>query len=465
MILTSVGNSVILEYNILINKGAWEMKDTKLYRREEDFSNKGMLTPGVSEEMLNYEFWTSRIADCKELVMNDKEIEAFNEQIIEKINSMYKLDKYKESLSKKELMALIDEYKFTDKMKFDYKGNELKEKFFDSLLSNINLEGIKEDNNIKYGISINKLALRSFPTEVGAYENSDATLLDRFQENGCGVSEAVLILHESKDREWYFIQMYNYRGWVKAEGIAIAKNKTEVFDYINSNSFLMVTGNHVSIEENNQNINRLFSMGDKITLTSEGELYDKYKEDYYVVKLPIKTKEGFLGFSEALIEKSKDLVIGFLPYTRENIVKQAFKLQGDEYDWGNKSNGRDCSSFIASIYKTVGILLPRNADEQENSFGKQYKFLQEDALEKRNEILDNVKPGAAIFLPGHVTMYIGKLEGVHYIIHDFLGYGKKNGNKYNFVLVYSVTVTTTILTTTSGTPYIKKFTSAVQFEK
>jgi hypothetical protein len=448
----------------IFNKGESKMADAKINKRIEEFPVKGPLTPGMKAEMLQYEFWTSRLIDGSKLIMNINAIEKFNEETIRKADTVYRLQEYKESLSQKELTDIIKLYKFTDKMKVDDKGTALKKDFLDALIKNTNLEAIKDKNKIRYGMSSKKLQVRSFPTETGAYESS-ASELDRFQETGCEPCEAVLILHESKDKKWYFIQMYNYRGWVKADGIAIAKDKNILFDYINSESFVVVTGNHVGIESNdNTEVNKNFNMGNKIALATQGKLFDKYNKQYYIVKLPIKTKEGYLDFSEALIARSRDLVEGYLPYTRENIIKQAFKLQGEKYDWGNKFDGRDCSSFIADIYKTFGIILPRNAGDQESGYGKQYKFSQGDSIEKRNKILDNVKPGAAIFLSGHVTMYLGKVDEVHYMIHDFLAYGRKDGEKYVSVPVTAVAVTSTLLTVTSGTPYIQKFNTAVQFE-
>jgi hypothetical protein len=450
---------------MIFNKGESKMADAKINKRVEEFPVKGPLTPGMKEEMLQYEFWTSRLLEGSKLIMEMNAIEKFNEETIRKADTVYSLQEYKESLSKKELTDLIKEYKFTDKMKVDDKGTTLKKDFLDSLMKNTNLEAIKDENKIRYGMSVKKLQVRSFPTEVGAYESS-ASDLDRFQETGCEPCEAVLILHESKDKKWYFIQIYNYRGWVKAEGIAVAKDKRIIFDYINSDSFTVITGNHVSIESNKSSseVNESFNMGNKIALVTEGKLFNQYNKQYYVVKLPIKSKEGYIDFSEALIARNKDLVEGYLPYTRENIIKQAFKLQGEKYDWGNKFDGRDCSSFIADIYKTFGLMLPRNAGDQESGYGKMYKFSQGDSIEKRNKILDNVKPGAAIFLPGHVTMYIGKVDGVHYMIHDFLAYGRKDGEKYVAVSVSAVAVTSTLLAVTSGMPYIQKFNIAVQFE-
>jgi hypothetical protein len=75
-----------------------------------------------------------------------------------------------------------------------------------------------------------------------------------------------------------------------------------------------------------------------------------------------------------------------------------------------------------------------------------------------------VKPGAAIFMPGHVMMYIGKDEGVHYMIHCFSGYGEKVGEEYKAVPVNEMAVTSTLLRTSSGNLFISKFSSLLQYE-
>lgn len=436
--------------------------------RIEVFPEGGPSTPGIKEEMKHYEFWTSKLEDGNKVIMDIKAIEAFNEEINKKDKEVYNLQDYKESLSKKELTDFIKEYKLPDKQMYDDKGKGISKEFLNSVSSNLNISAIADINKVRYGISTKKISLRSFPTDTGFYDSATSTAFDRIQETGCEASEPVLILHESKDKKWYFVQMYNYRGWAKADGVAKAVDKNELFSFVNSENFITITGNHVEIDNElnyDSGVNKIFNMGDKLIIQDKGENYDKYGKDCYVVKLPIRKQDGTLDFKEALINKTKDAVKGYLPYTRENIIKEAFKLQGDKYDWGNKFNGRDCSSFIACIYKTFGFLLPRNADDQENSIGKSIKFTQADTVDKRSKLLDGAKPGAAIYMPGHVTMYIGKFDGVHYMIHDFSSYGKKDGNNYIYTSVMAVAVTSTLLTVSSGTPYIQKFTSALQFEK
>jgi hypothetical protein len=110
-------------------------------------------------------------------------------------------------------------------------------------------------------------------------------------------------------------------------------------------------------------------------------------------------------------------------------------------------------------------MLPRNTDEQEKSAGISYKFTVGDSLEKRNGVLDKVKPGAVIFMNGHEMLYLGMDNGVHYIIHDFTGYGIKGTSGYSFQPVYEVAITSTLMPLSSGIPYIKEFTSVLQLEQ
>jgi hypothetical protein len=108
--------------------------------------------------------------------------------------------------------------------------------------------------------------------------------------------------------------------------------------------------------------------------------------------------------------------------------------------------------------------LPRNGNEQEEGCGISYRFNENSTIEERKQIFDKVLPGAGIFMPGHVMMYIGCDNGTHYMIHCFYGYGEKVGLEYKFKAVNEVAVTSTLLATSSGNPFINRFTSLLQME-
>ncbi|ADD03416.1 NLP/P60 protein [Thermoanaerobacter italicus Ab9] len=423
-----------------------------------------------SEEMLTPEYWLRKLDNADKVIMTQREIENFNGKIINKVATVYNLETYENNLKKDELIKLIKSYEIPKKPMYDKYGNLIKKDFYEDIIKNTNLEEVEDVNSAMYGLAIKNTSLRSFPTKEAIFDKQGDIEIDRFQETGCQALEPVIILHKSKDKKWLFIQMYNYRGWVKAEDIAIAKNKKELFDYVNSYKFLIVTGNYIKTQYNpfDKSISKLeFTMGTKIYLEEEKKIRkvgNQSVEGNYLVKLPIRNKEGNLEFRHALISKKEDVNVGYLPYTRENILKQAFKLLGDRYGWGDSLGGRDCSSYIMYVFKTFGIRLPRNANEQEASGDKSYKFTEGMSIEERIKVFGSVKPGALVYMPGHAMIYIGKEKGIPYIIHDFHGYGEKKGDKYEFVPVNEVMVTSSLLTTISGVPFIEKFTSVLEIE-
>ena len=61
---------------------------------------------------------------------------------------------------------------------------------------------------------------------------------------------------------------------------------------------------------------------------------------------------------------SRDVSVGYLSLTNEEIIKQAFKCLGDRYGWGGMLESRDCSSYIREVYRCFGWILPRNTTGQ-----------------------------------------------------------------------------------------------------
>jgi NlpC/P60 family len=66
-------------------------------------------------------------------------------------------------------------------------------------------------------------------------------------------------------------------------------------------------------------------------------------------------------------KKSKDTSADYLPLTRANIIRQAFKFLGERYGWGDLYNGRDCSGFASDVYRSMDVLLPPNSGAQGRS--------------------------------------------------------------------------------------------------
>lgn len=86
--------------------------------------------------------------------------------------------------------------------------------------------------------------------------------------------------------------------------------------------------------------------------------------------------------------------------TRNKIVNYALKFQGNPYVWGGTSltNGTDCSGFTQSVFRDIGVSIPRDSRSQAGS-GKRVS-------------VSSVQPGDLIFYAkrgsiNHVAIYIG----------------------------------------------------------
>src|SRR5690606_7701401 len=51
----------------------------------------------------------------------------------------------------------------------------------------------------------------------------------------------------------------------------------------------------------------------------------------WILELPVRGDDGRLGFAPALLQKKEDSAADYLPLTRANLVRQAFKFLGERY--------------------------------------------------------------------------------------------------------------------------------------
>ena len=112
----------------------------------------------------------------------------------------------------------------------------------------------------------------------------------------------------------------------------------------------------------------------------------------------------------------------YLPLTRANLVAQSFKFLGERYGWGHAYNARDCSGFVSEIYRSMGVQLPRNTSAQAVSPALEHvTFDADDDRATRMAAVDQLQVGDLVYIPGHVMMVIGRVDGAPYVIHDTNG--------------------------------------------
>lgn len=400
------------------------------------------LAPSVKKEMLKAEFWLNDSA--AECILNYREVEEINNKTALKAEEnnftdyYFNLESVPESYQKSELKEMIRNT-FSRKIDpkrdyFNLRGELLAQKTKEKIIANCNLNSVKEGNQVESGILIRRSAVRALPTEEVFASEKFSGDQDLLQLTALSLGTPLLILFASSDRKYFYIKAKLMTGWVKKENIALTEDLKTARDYLNTDQFLVVRESYLETEPNPfapETANLFFQMGDKIPLVKDSGISEipaahphaQSNLNNYLVWLPTKDDRGYLELKQGIVASARDLNLGFLKFNQQNIIKQAFKMLGERYDWGGAVKRRDCSRFIMDIFRTFGFEFPRNADLQEKLIPFAKQIFRGD-LKARKIILEKLKPGDILHMPGHIMLYLGESAGKNYLIHAASGYGE-----------------------------------------
>lgn len=446
---------------------------SNLFAENKNYEQFKTNVPKVSEDMMTADFWIKNTKDVDKLIMSNNEIKKYNKSLKEQEPEMVNLQNYKEVFNKDELKKIISSVSSpASTPRYDKDGKQVTKAYYDNLNENLNLDNLKIENKIQYGITVRRTKMQSYPTEDALFKEGDNYEFNRLMETAVYPVEPLIILSTSKDNKWFFAQSNNYLAWIPVADVAIT-TKNELFKYVNTKEFLITTGTKaftVNDPLNSQTSELKFDMGVKIPLASRNEIGDdvdgQNPTGNYVVKLPIRDSNGNMALKYALISKTEDVNLGYLPYNKRTILNQAFKFLGERYGWGGMFDGTDCSGFILDIYRSIGIMLPRNTGEQAKiTLSKSYNMPNEMTLSEREKLLNSIDIGSELYMPGHVMLYIGEYNGEHYMIHNFSGFYKKGEDgKYKYYKSRQVMVTpVTIGSNENGKTYLEEIATVKNF--
>lgn len=331
------------------------------------------------------------------ILLTEEEIQHYNKSIEEKTSSMYDLDI--EELTKEQVLAYIESYTIPSLPKYNAE-NVITVDDIQLVLDNRNLEAIPKDISLSKAIVIHRTNLRAFPTNMHFTDTKNDTNFDLIQESELRVNTPCLVIHKSKDKKWVFVMTKAYVGWILSDAIAYASEKEYTY-FTNPDSFAIITDSFVEIDST------LLDMSVHLP-------YEKVTKEGYELIMPSKDENGNLMRKTVVISKEQ-AHIGYLPYTKRNVIIQAFKYENIPYRWGGMDNGVDCSSFVGNVYRTFGFEFPRNTSEQRKSVGTIISLTNKTNEEKLSILQENSP--SLLFKSGHVLIYLGKIENTHYVIN------------------------------------------------
>ncbi len=389
------------------------------------------LLPNVSREMEQPEFWIKKIQNPARLLLTPEEIQKMNEENL-KGEGLYlcRVKDLKDEWTQEEILALLNEdwegFGRTEEVRYGRDGAPLEDSFWNELTKNLNKESLKENNRVLFGLIVKRTDIRVFPTEKISMGTPTGYEFDRFQHSSISPGSLVGIYHFSKDRLWAYVQTGFIRGWVRATALAIAKGKKEAVDYEEEKERLLITGSFVKVfsDPSLQQVAFLAQMGNTFPTLSQPSDTGTIPP-YHIIQIPFREADGTLTFRKGYLSKDEDVHRGFLPYTQENVARQAFKMLHQLYGWGEMSGARDCSRFILDIFATFGILMPRNSKLQAR-IGISHGQVDGMTIKEKEEVLDRAIPlTTTLRLPGHIMLYLGKDKGKYYAIHNLWGVQKR----------------------------------------
>lgn len=384
---------------------------------------------GVQPRQLTPAFWIARVSNASKIVLDQRAIAAQNARLRELDPSVHDLDAMPPSLAAGKVRTWVEKISgYPDEDLFDAEGRKLERPQLEELIRNVALETIPENQHTRYGLTVKRADLRTFPASLRAYSTADDRDIDRFQESALFPGTPVVIAHASRDGNWWFVVSPLYAAWVEKRFIAEGSAEA-VLAYTHKEPYLVVTGATVKTvftPERPQVSELQLDMGVRVPVIADWlqakPVNGQHPYTAHVIELPERASDGTLKFTPALLPRTADTSGDYLPLSRANLLRQGFKFLGERYGWGHSYNARDCSGFVSDVYRSFGVELPRNTRDQAVTPAlNRITFTDADDHERRLAVLRTLEVGDLVYIPGHVMMVIGHENGMPYVIHDTTG--------------------------------------------
>ncbi|MFC1650957.1 SH3 domain-containing protein [Candidatus Latescibacterota bacterium] len=396
---------------------------------------------GTTVEMLDPDFWISRIDNPERVVMKIDEIESLNEKnAVRQIPSGHP---YAENIAQIEKdgpifnfadpLSLMSPFS-TDLIKRRFQINNdrlLNGVFYDNwalpltdekkseYINAVNLVNLPERATPKTAMIVRHTSVRLYPTAEPAYRMHG--YLDDNNVTSLDIGMPVAVLHKSETGDYLFVLSPIAWGWIPAEDIAFGSS-VSIKKYLSDKNFIITVCNRAPFyaDESLEIFSGWLYLGERLNFESE-------TADSYCISVPVREGDGSLGFKEAWLGKSDDINKGYLPYTQKNTIMTAFRILGRPYGWHDSWDERDCGGIMRVIFNCFGFRLPRYwSFEQLCSDHAEYVGDSDD-VDAKSEKLTSMPEGITFTgTTGHIGLYLGHVDGIPYGIHQ-CGWNYKDG--------------------------------------
>lgn len=381
--------------------------------------------PNTNRQMNTAGFWISRHPAPDDVIMDAGQIQAFNGRIQNELKLTKDIFSATQTFQTESLMTVFNKLlkDFEQKGYYTADGQRESSAFLDKVRDNMNLSDVVLGIVPSYALVVHYTDVRFFPTAEGLYESSGDVDFDQVQNSSLDVGTAVAIVHQSKDKQWYYVLSSLADGWVPAKDVAVGEVKA-IQDFAQAKNFVIVTRSKADIylDESKTSYHDYARMGARLPLMG-------FAGNRAKVLVPVFDKDSKLEIIAGYMNRT-EVRKGYLPFTARSIYTQAFAMLNEPYGWGGMYGEQDCSAFLDEVFATVGIILPRDSKDQALVGAGLAQFDEKAMPAQKLEAFKQITGANAILhLKGHVLLYLGVFEDRPYAIHAVWAYRESKGEQ------------------------------------
>ena len=391
---------------------------------------------GVGAAQLDPGFWVGLQSAPERVILTPAAIAQQNRAMLDRDSSLYDLERLPATLTQDQVRRWVAGLSHApSRQLFDEHGDSVTAARIAGLVDSAQVDAIPASQPLRFGLVTARADLRTFPTRLRVFTTPGYTDIDRWQETALFPGTPLVIVHASRDGQWWFVVSQHYAAWIEKSRVAEGPRDV-VLGYGRRTPYLVVTGASVRtvFTPEQPAVSELrLEMGVRVPLLADWPdgrpVNGQNPYTGRVIELPTRGADGSLALVPALLPPNADVATDYLPLTAAGIVRQSFKFLGERYGWGHSYGGRDCSGFVSEVYRSFGVDLPRNTGDQAVSPALNRVHLTEaDNAAHRDSVLRQTQVGDLIYIPGHVMMVIGHWQDMTYVIHDVVGISYKGQN-------------------------------------
>ena len=390
-----------------------------------------------NDKLHDINWWIENYSDDN-VLMSREDIDRMNVANFSNGCGLVDLSKFTEDITAEKVFGMINDYSFPSK---EYNGDrKITEEEKEEILRNRNIPENTDDVklDIRYAVTTQNASIRAFPTDI--FLTNELGKYDYMQETGINYYEHLVVLWDSLDGEWSFVQAYDYNGWMKKsefgyitkdefDGLLDGVGKGEVKVFGKTGKYVMdinSAGTEFSISLISPEAYAYLdgeAYKDSLISTFRMGTYIPFKDDAYT--WVFRDEKGNAVFKTMKRQNNSMSSGEYVEYlgsvnklTTKNLLTIAGRALGTPYSWGDSSeDGMDCSSTLQGLFKCFGIFIPRNSSQQ-IKLDADITNISELSKDKKIEFIYDLPLGSILYMHGHVMMYLGEYDGMPYIIHN-----------------------------------------------